>query len=1369
MSGNCDVSIVHNNQLYSIPVTAATTFSFLLHRAHQLFNIQPDAACPFQLTNSAGASFDKLGDSSVLSCVKDDRRLMFGPREAPVKRTLTQLLHSVDVMKQREPEERQDDDDDDDDDSSSDDDDDQDDDSGDKENRQQDGSQTPQKTAAAGKDAAASPSAAATQSCVPLPASSSPIQSQLWRIFTFYCLQGVKAASSSSSSPSASAAASPFESLSSSSWVRLLEDCLVVNSTAAASPPPAASSCVPLSRHQAELLHLTVSKRSGRFSYEAFVLSLCKVGVAAYRHQLQPAAALSTLLLQHILPLAQRDNPLQHAPLLSHPMLAAVTTAFSAFITAAFTAYAGASSSSNPDFLSFAAYSQWLSDCKLTKLVPAAETSRCFVLSVDEDGEMRADGCRLRLSRAGFQQCVGRLILQGLGRKQPVNAFVAKALFAHCQSNLSLQHRLLKATPADRKALERMQKSLDAACQLLVKQDGKRDYLQAAATIRSALPQPPPLTAFQQQPWQQLMARDAAFAAVAASLSTHTDADATGRAGAAARLSAGKAARRPAAVKTAPSASKPASSGKKAAKSVRPPAAADAAVEASDLFASPKTPRVVALVPRTPAAKKSADSRRPAETESSEEEEEDEDEDEEEEQRRAAAERERQLQADRELRAQKETEEVKAREEEARLQEQRRREEDERQQEQARLVRQQQEEAEAEKARARQREEAAREDRWQKEKEAEVAKMREQERQEREGKEQQMQREIQQLRDALAAQQQQHKRRSSSKQRPAAAVAPARAAAAPSSGQQLQPKHEEETKTAISSGIEQDAATAARPLAAVSPTVFSGSSNSEARVSDAAPAAARSPSAGVQLPSAPAIVSAPAAPILQERPLPTTLLPARLPSQRLSLTATTEQRPSSGRTEAMAEAVLPEEEFKVQPAAAQLEEEEELSSEDESESEEEEEAKEDPRRLMFHASMSQADSSDDEDEDEDADDSSRQQQQAEAAGQGDSEEEEEDDESEDEAVGPLTVAIDCSYSVNQSRASLALESGDAEDGELQAALDNSLTNVTRTIHSINVSHSQSHDLPSHQQPDVPAAPALSASEEEEEEELSGPAVYPAPFDSALHEERLRLLQAELKEVLAARRRLQRRASYMEEVEDKRLQEELKSKQRAILQLKMLRAKQERERAKAEEEQERARRRAAAEEAEAQQRLEAEEAERQREQAEQESRAKAEREESWRKATLQAEAARRAQQQQEQLAAAAASSPPSPPSVPSLPPSLLSSSLIRAVESGDTFLRYYCGWWRKPKSKFVRVSHSSLRVYWGKDCYHLSKWIEIAQVQQVREASQSSAASTVPVELLGQALSIECEDGKRSLHLVASNHATREVWRRYLEAVLSMRK
>jgi hypothetical protein len=44
-----------------------------------------------------------------------------------------------------------------------------------------------------------------------------------------------------------------------------------------------------------------------------------------------------------------------------------------------------------------------------------------------------------------------------------------------------------------------------------------------------------------------------------------------------------------------------------------------------------------------------------------------------------------------------------------------------------------------------------------------------------------------------------------------------------------------------------------------------------------------------------------------------------------------------------------------------------------------------------------------------------------------------------------------------------------------------------------------------------------------------------------------------------------------------------------------------------------------------------------------------------------------------------------------------------------------------------------------------------------------------VELLGQSLSIECYDGKRSLHLVANNQATREVWKRYLEAVLTMRK
>ena len=264
------------------------------------------------------------------------------------------------------------------------------------------------------------------------------------------------------------------------------------------------------------------------------------------------------------------------------------------------------------------------------------------------------------------------------------------------------------------------------------------------------------------------------------------------------------------------------------------------------------------------------------------------------------------------------------------------------------------------------------------------------------------------------------------------------------------------------------------------------------------------------------------------------------------------------------------------------------------------------------------------------------------------------------------------------------------------------------------------------------------------------------WDEATHEARVQALQVELKERVEARRRKLRRASYVEEMEERRLQKELEAKQRALQQLRLLRVKQQ-----------------------AQEQLAALALQKQQEADERERKQRKDKEN-----VNQAQLKRR-------------STDNSKPTHTHTPSSLVMRKrikqahydrLLKAVERGDTFTKYYDSWYCKPKPKFVRVvcltsptpstaagQHSAdggggptMKLSWGSDMFNMDKSIDLSSVVKVQRGSECAVASKLPVLLHSRAFSLSTAEGK-TLHLVAPTQATREVWLSFVLLIMERRR
>ena len=289
----------------------------------------------------------------------------------------------------------------------------------------------------------------------------------------------------------------------------------------------------------------------------------------------------------------------------------------------------------------------------------------------------------------------------------------------------------------------------------------------------------------------------------------------------------------------------------------------------------------------------------------------------------------------------------------------------------------------------------------------------------------------------------------------------------------------------------------------------------------------------------------------------------------------------------------------------------------------------------------------------------------------------------------------------------------------------------------------------------------------------------AEWDEAAHEARVAALQVELKERVEARRRKLRRASYMEEMEEKRLQKELEAKQRALQQLRLLRVKQEAEASLAALA---AQKQKQAEEREQKDRKDKENQQNQHQQ--QQPQPQPQQQQLKRRSTSQTNNKPTTTQQQ--------------PTHTRTPSSLVMRKrikqahydrLLKAVERGDTFTKYYDSWYCKPKPKFVRVvclyqqagsgsggggggggggsgGGVGMKLTWGSDMFNMDKSLDLHTIVKVQRGSECAVAAKLPVELHSRAFSVTTSDG-RTLHLVAATQATREVWLSFVLMVVEM--
>ena len=1268
-----EVFLVYGGQEVPITLSPSITFSSLLQQAYELWGLKPDHSTPHHLSTTSGASLEGAGAVNVIAYMRSQKepRLVFGPKKPTTARVLVaeaspQPQQSSDDSGEEDGEDEEDDDD------------------------EEAGGTDKENLPSSARPVTPSDKLAVTasSSSLPLPPSAAPIQSQLWRVFAHYCLMAVKA-----SSGAAAAASCPFESLTSSHWVKLLEDCQVIATAAASSPSspspsPASTSAVPqpsFSRHQADLLHLTLSKKGGgRFSFSSFLVALSKVASTCFRFSSDPSDLLRSLLTRHVLPLAGRYNPLEHAPLLHNAQLKALMASFSAYHSAVLAAYSAGSG-----HLSYAQFAQWAAEARLAKLIPPADIGRCFLAAVAEgDGAAWWTGPgKLRVDAVGFSQCIGRLLTQGMSRKAPLNAYTMKAFYQHCHAHPP--PRLLKAQPAERKLLERMTKALDAAFAPMWKADGKRDYLAAGAQVRANVAVEARETAYSRVDWAALMDEDAVWSSVERTLKLEAEKQAEAVEGKRQRLSVGSAGKprvRPAAVKTTASSQ---GSGKKSAAAAALKSA-QAARDEMD-FGSPKpnaVPSVMALVPRTPAAKKA-----PSATAGGESDEDSGNEvDQEEDKRRAAA---IVSAASVAVVDERVTREQKEREREAAVQA-----------EQAARV--------------------EKELRWQRQKEAELAEVREQERLERGHQEETMQREIVALREQLALQQHAVAAQHQPPKTPVAAAHPP-AAASHDEAEESESDGEDEVNTTV---IERGHPEQTPSRAVFHPSPLSPSQSQSHSVTAGSFFSPATPS--TVIPSSP--------PVREERPPHTASLPAKQAMQKEGDETDSGQRAvAAGEERLRAEAA---------------------------------------HRLVFNDSLSHANDSDDDDEDlSDADDAApvpasfASFNAAEADDGADDVDEDEDD------AGPFTVAINCSYSVNQSLADSRndpVSADDADDDEDGASHTGALVAVESSLTALSTPRALiSHSRPDYASPSSPSPDLMDDGDEERTVQIHQPStatlhhshsqthwlaadpfttqqrpvqeaegddgaeeeddvVAVTEFDEAAHAERVRLLQVELKERVEARRRLLRRASYMEEAEEKRMRQEMRSKQAALQQLRLLRAKQEHERTRAQLDQA-----AEARAADVATQAAAEaHATRQRQAAEDAARARRQSDERRAACGVTADAALLAKQKAAQW-----------------------ESLVRSVERGDSFCRWYDRWWIKPKPKFLRVSMvGTAKLWWGPDMFHQDKHIDLGHVVDVKAGSESAIANRLPLDGLACAFSILTHD--KAIHLVAASHATREVWMRF---------
>ena len=200
-----------------------------------------------------------------------------------------------------------------------------------------------------------------------LPPPNSPIQGELWRIFSFYCAYSkMPSAVAASPTKSTTTSSSPlFESLSLAQWCALLDDSLLLGRPTDG-----------VSRLAAEQTHTHEAIAGKRFTFESFLTSLMKISQTVYHFTAPPMQTFHRLLNEHILPHAKRYNVYESITFIASETVQFLQHHFLSLYELFFQAYA--SHQQQPPLMTFEQFQTFCIDFKLNKILSVHELSRAL-------------------------------------------------------------------------------------------------------------------------------------------------------------------------------------------------------------------------------------------------------------------------------------------------------------------------------------------------------------------------------------------------------------------------------------------------------------------------------------------------------------------------------------------------------------------------------------------------------------------------------------------------------------------------------------------------------------------------------------------------------------------------------------------------------------------------------------------------------------------------------------------------------------------------------------------------------------------------------------------------------------------------------
>ena len=288
------------------------------------------------------------------------------------------------------------------------------------------------------------------------------LQTELWRIFTMYCVQGT----------------SGTDRLVMHQFYHVIRDCKVVGPL--------------LTRAECDVIFVRETQgKENKMSYDDFLGGLMRVAHMYYTRKrakqkkdpLPEGKAFRELLVHHVLPHAYRWDPSKLAVHLESDEVDAVFEQHRAFLVLVFRLY-----SDHKTHMSYAGYLRFCKEVEIDTIgLTVSEMAIAFLASKDEpeDGEWLKYHHRGELDIPEFVEAIGRCALMGFSKSStspPVD--LVKAIFLHMAQGKRFSSLSCEYGHRDRRM--EAAKSLQASVVAMWNSDHKKDYLKGRNTEVSA-------------------------------------------------------------------------------------------------------------------------------------------------------------------------------------------------------------------------------------------------------------------------------------------------------------------------------------------------------------------------------------------------------------------------------------------------------------------------------------------------------------------------------------------------------------------------------------------------------------------------------------------------------------------------------------------------------------------------------------------------------------------------------------------------------------------------------------------------------------------------------------------------------------------